>query len=91
MRQFGGLPFSPIRRLDFEKQTQTETVSRGLDQEVRRLCREATRAINRYPLKDPFSFATSEDDDQDDDDIEVEEDSNIDTMFDSETGEAVGK
>ena len=76
MRQFGGLPFSPIRRHDFEKSTQTEIVSRGLDQEIRRLCREATRAINRYPLKDPLSFTAAEKDDLDDEESEFEEESN---------------
>lgn len=73
MRQFGGLPFAPVRRDDFEKQTKIESISRGLDQEVRRLCREASRAINRYPLKDPLSFATVDDDDLDDDESETEE------------------
>jgi hypothetical protein len=67
MRQFGSIPFNPIRRQDYEKQMQVEKVSRGLDQEVRRICREATRAINRYPLKDPLSFTPSENDDLVDD------------------------
>jgi hypothetical protein len=99
MRQFGGLPFAPIRRDDFEKQTRIETVSRGLDQEVRRLCRDAARAINKYPLKDPLSFATIDDDDVDDDDGEAEElnpeaitstDSVVTGIF-NETDEAVTK
>jgi DSHCT (NUC185) domain len=88
MRQFGGLPFSPIRRQDFEKQSQAEISSRGLDQEVRRLCREATRAINRYPLKDPLSFTAAEDDDVDDDESEVEEE-NIDIVVDNDDDEAL--
>ena len=100
MRQFGGLPFSPIRRHDFEKQTQTEIVSRGLDQEVRRLCREATRAINRYPLKDPISFTAAEDedhddgdhdDDGDDDETDIEEESNVATAVDNDTDESFAK
>jgi hypothetical protein len=85
MRQFGGLPFSAIRRQDFEKQTQTEIVSRGLDQEVRRLCREAARAINRYPLKDPLSFTAAEDDDE----TEIEEESLAATMVDDNTDEVL--
>lgn len=72
MRQFGSLPFAPIRRDDFEQQTKAEQISRGLDQEIRRLCRDAARAINRYPLKDPLSFSTIEDEDLDDDDDEME-------------------
>jgi hypothetical protein len=70
MRQFGSVPFTPIRRQDFEKQSHAEKVSRGLDQELRRLCREATRAINRYPLKDPLSFTATEEDDLDEDEVE---------------------
>lgn len=85
MRQFGGLPFSPIRRHDFEKPTQTEIVSRGLDQEIRRLCREATRAINRYPLKDPLSFTAAEDDDLDDEESEIEEESYERLVVENET------
>ena len=82
MRQFGSLPFAPMRRQDFEMQTRVEHVSRGLDQEIRRLCREATRAINRYPLKDPLSFATVEDDDLDDNN---DDDDEIVSDMDSET------
>lgn len=45
-------------------------MSRGLDPEIRRLCREASRAINRYPVKDPLDFVSSDegDDEGDDDD-----------------------
>ena len=64
MRQFGGLPYTPIRRKDFEKEFQVETKCQGLDQEIRRLCREAIRAINRYPVKDPLSFTTVDDIDE---------------------------
>jgi hypothetical protein len=39
-----------------------ETVSRGIHPEVRRLCRDAAKAINRYPVKDPLVFAGDEDD-----------------------------
>ena len=98
MRQFGGLPFAPIRRDDFEQPTKLELVSRGLDQEVRRLCREAIRAINRYPLKDPLPFSTVDDDDLDDDESEAEElvdsEPNVDSVVTAvfgETDEAVTK
>jgi DSHCT (NUC185) domain len=70
MRQFGGLPFTPVRRQDFEMQPQVESFSRGIDQEIRRLCREATRAINRYPLKDPLSFTAADEDDLNNDEDE---------------------
>jgi hypothetical protein len=42
------------------------TVSPGIHPEVRRLCRDAARAINRYPVKDPLPFDT------DDDEVEKE-------------------
>jgi hypothetical protein len=62
-RQFGNLPFSPMRRSDMEGSTSSvETVSRGIHPEVRRLCRDAAKAINRYPVKDPLVFASDDDD-----------------------------
>jgi superfamily II RNA helicase len=75
VRQFGNLPFTPVRREDGADQA--ATVSRGLDPEVRRLCREASRAMNRYPVKDPLAFASA-------DDVEEEEseDSVVDDGFD---------
>ena len=73
VRQFGNLPFAPVRRKDFEGTAQAETVSRGLDPEIRRLCREASRALNRYPVKDPLAFATPEEEGDDDDDSILED------------------
>jgi DSHCT (NUC185) domain len=76
VRQFGNLPFMPVRRRDFDGIMEVETVSRGLDPQIRRLCREATRAINRYPVKDPLAFETPEEaedfvDDDTDDEAEL--------------------
>ena len=50
----------PVRRKDLEGDAEIERVSRGLDPQVRRLCREAAKAINRYPVKDPLAFETPE-------------------------------
>jgi hypothetical protein len=47
-----------------------ESISRGLDPQVRKLCREAVNAINRYPVKDPLAFATPDEDDEEDEDDE---------------------
>jgi DSHCT (NUC185) domain len=66
VRQFGNLPFTPVRREDGTDQT--ATVSRGLDPEIRRLCREASRALNRYPVKDPLAFASADDGEEESDD-----------------------
>lgn len=72
LRQFGNLPFTPVRRQDFENEPEVEAVSRGLDPQVRRLCREASRAIDRYPVKDPLAFETPEDEEGNDDDEDMD-------------------
>jgi hypothetical protein len=69
-----------------------ETESRGIHPEVRRLCRDAAKAINRYPVKDPLVFASDEDDEDidkenlddtlnfedDEDDVDADDDDNED-------------
>lgn len=64
LRQIGNLEYSP-RRVDLDK-----PVSQGIDPGIRRLCRDASYLINRYPVKDTFLF---ESDDADEEDTEVEE------------------
>ena len=59
VRQLGNLPYEPIRKGDFGVGGQR--VSLGIHPQVRRLCREAAIAIDRYPVKDPMSFETSVD------------------------------
>lgn len=77
VRQLGNLPFTPIRKEDYDDSVGIAAVSPGLDPILRRLCREASRAINRYPVKDPLAFETTEDDEDDegesDDDEEAPE------------------
>ena len=73
LRQFGNVPFVPIRRND------NDDGPRGIDARVRKLCREAAVAINRYPVKDPLPFGTAQDEvdnlwQDDDDDNDEEED-----------------
>jgi hypothetical protein len=65
LRQLGNLPYKPLRRKDVESAKGRETVSCGLHPEVRKLCREAATAINRYPVKDPLTFEMAEEDDDD--------------------------
>jgi hypothetical protein len=85
-RQFGNLPFAPLRRSDMDGSTSTvATESRGIHPEVRRLCRDAAKAINRYPVKDPLVFAGDEDDEgfdkeELDDTLEFENDENDDDV-----------
>lgn len=83
VRQLGNLPFRALRKADFY--SATGTVSRGLHPEIRNLCRDAARAINRYPVKDPLQFAEIEEEEEieeedildeelDDDDFETDDD-----------------
>ena len=66
VRQLGNLPFTPVRKYDLDNSDTVHRVSRGIHPDVRRLCRDAATAINRYPVKDPFSFEDGEDNDDDD-------------------------
>lgn len=67
VRQLGNLPFTPVRKEDLETNSGGRRASRGLHPDVRRLCRDAATAINRYPLKDPFSFEEAADVNEEDD------------------------
>ena len=77
LRQLGNLPYTPLRRGDLDENSGSTGVNspRGLHPEVRKLCRDAAKAINRYPVKDLLTFETGEEDDELDD----EEDKDTDT------------
>ena len=69
VRQLGNLPYVPVRRFDMT------SAPRGIHPEIRRLCREAARAINRYPVKDPLAFESGEEKNEEDDlDVDSESD-----------------
>jgi len=76
LRQFGNLSFNPVRVSDMNEQG-VQKASLGITTEVRNLCRDAARAMNRYPVKDPLPFDTDtnevEDDFDDDDAVEIRE------------------
>lgn len=77
LRQLGNLPFSPVRATDLDEST-IKTVSPGIHPEVRRMCRDAARAINRYPVKDPLPFDTDDDEVEEEfDDAESGDDEDI--------------
>ena len=65
LRQFGNLPYSAARASDFDGDG-LPSHPRGVNQEIRTLCRDAARGIDRYPVKDPLPYGT--------DDTEVEAD-----------------
>jgi len=52
LRQLGNVPFQPVRATGIIVQKR----SPGLHADIRRLCREAARGIDRYPVKDPLPF-----------------------------------
>ena len=73
LRQYSKLHFTPVRANIGQK----TVVSPGIHPEVRRLCLEAAKSINRYPVKDPLPFDTDDDDDISDNLDLDEEDENI--------------
>ena len=77
VRQIGSLKFNPLRKGDFDETGSiVDPTSRGIHPEVRRLCRSAAKAMNRYPVKDPLPFEVDEDEVFDV--LEVEDDENDD-------------
>lgn len=80
VRQLGSLKYNPLRKEDFEGETVANPFARGIHPEIRRLCREAARSMNRYPVKDPLPFEAEEEDlfedgagDEGDEDSETEQ------------------
>jgi len=76
VRQIGSLKYNPLRKADLEGEAIANPFSRGIHPDIRRLCREAARAMNRYPVKDPLPFEADEEDLFEDDD----DDETIDTV-----------
>ena len=56
LRQFGSLPYSPVRATGHLPQSE----SFGIHPDIRRLCRSAAAAMDRYPVKDPLPFDEDE-------------------------------
>ena len=80
LRQLGNLPFTPIRKKDLDGGSgEAARISSGIHPDVRRLCRDAARLINRYPVKDPLTFAAVED--------EIEEEEEEDAAAENEDEE----
>ena len=87
VRQLGNLPYTPIRKEDMDPTSSSNVrrPSRGMHPDVRRLCRDAAAAINRYPLKDPFSF--EEGDEEEGEEESDEDDSETTALGDDETAD----
>jgi hypothetical protein len=60
VRQLGNLKYYPLRKDDLDGTAVVDPLTRGIHPELRKLCREAARAMNRYPVKDPLPFAAEE-------------------------------
>ena len=72
LRQFGNLPQNAARSIDQVEQH----VSPGIHPDIRYLCREGAKLINRYPVKDPLPFDDEEEDGSDEDEKEIDEQDN---------------
>jgi len=73
VRQLGNLPFEPIRGGEWitgsrGMEQSDSVISPGIHPEVRKLCRNAAKCINRYPVKDPLAFETDVQEESCDDD-----------------------
>jgi len=78
LRQIGTLSPDPLP----EKGTEGEP--RGVHPGIRLLCREAAKAIDRYPVKEPLLF---DEDEEGDEDTKVEEDENAELTDEDEEGD----
>uniref|UniRef100_A0A6U3RH20 ATP-dependent RNA helicase Ski2/MTR4 C-terminal domain-containing protein n=1 Tax=Ditylum brightwellii TaxID=49249 RepID=A0A6U3RH20_9STRA len=72
LRQLGNLPYVPIRGTDLDGVTVHET-SRGIHPIIRKMCREAAIAMDRYPVKDPLLFDSEEGEDTSENDDEEQD------------------
>lgn len=74
VRQIGGLKYNPLRKRDLDDDRMIDPFSRGIHPDIRRLCREAAKMMNRYPVKDPLPFEVDDDEVVDDFDSDDEGD-----------------
>ncbi|CAJ1906663.1 unnamed protein product [Cylindrotheca closterium] len=70
VRQFGSLKYTPLRKSDTGDAI-VDPFSRGIHPELRRKCREAAKAMNRYPVKDPLPFEAEAEDEPSEDEEET--------------------
>lgn len=88
LRQFGSLPFRPLRKGDVAERAVVDPLKNGIHPDVRRLCREAARKMNRYPVKDQLPVEAEEEDlfesEELDSTTEAEIDANEEDLSDAE-------
>lgn len=80
VRQLGNLPINPARSMGNAVQKGTP----GIHPDIRRLCKEAASAMDRYPVKDDLPFLDDEESDvesienaTDDSDVALESDARV--------------
>ncbi len=64
LRQLGNLDINAARSLRSET---IQTESSGIHPDIRRLCRDAANAMDRYPVKDPLPFDEDDEDEEEED------------------------
>lgn len=64
LRQFGNLPYHPIRATDGTIIDECP----GIHPDIRKLCRDAATQMDRYPIKDILSFPSEDDESNTEDD-----------------------
>lgn len=75
LRQIGSLKFRAMRKQDYiSDSVVVDPFTRGIHPDIRRMCRDAAREMNRYPVKDPLPFEVTDDDLIEEDGILLEED-----------------
>jgi hypothetical protein len=80
VRQFGNLPFTPLRKQDLMNDDDdggsstplaaVSAVCRGIHPDVRRLCREAAQGLNRYPVKDTLAMEGIDEEEEEEEDLD---------------------
>lgn len=94
VRQFGALKYNPIRKSNLEEGgAAVDPFTRGIDPEIRRLCREAAMEMDRYPVKDPLPFDADVDEifeqDEDDDENDASDETTLSTEEESPDAEDI--
>jgi superfamily II RNA helicase len=75
LRQLGNLSMNAARSLDTDL---IQKESTGLHPDIRRLCRDAANAMDRYPVKDPLPFDDENENSEEEETEEGEEEDTVD-------------
>jgi len=76
LRQLGNLPVNAVRSMDASAGV-IQKESPGIHPDIRRLCRVAATAMDRYPVKDPLPFDDDDDDNEEQEYNQINDDSEL--------------